>query len=205
MPVASTSRVDDDPREDTNDSAEQDPLGLTSDVERTAIQDSSDDDDRSTEYFTDQPPDSPLESSPSPTPMGLLARNHSFEGHLDRGEGPSSQSSSQSTQKPNVRSSDEEESEDGRTPRGESKSRRRDDVVPESPTLGLDDELEELRSEFSSQVLPLTPPRKLRPDPYAGWSPAKRKIMVLFGSKTSGEEVNVRRAMGEGTPKLEMR
>jgi len=201
-PIASTSRVDSEPPEDTEDSVEQDPLG-TVDVGTTAIQDTSDD-GGSTEYYTDPPPGSPLEYSPSPTPVHPLARNHSFEGHLDREEGPSSQLS-QSTQRPNARS-DDEESEGGQTPcKGKSKSRRRDDAVLESPMLGSDRELDDLRSEFSSDILPFTPPRKLKPDPYAGWSPAKRKIMVLFGSKTPGEEVNVRRAMGEGTPKLEMR
>jgi hypothetical protein len=205
LPVASTSRVDDEPREDIKDSVEQDPLGSTSDVETTATHDPSDDDGGSTEYYTDQPPDSPLERSPSPTPTPVhpLAKNHSFEGHSNCEEGSSSQSS-QSTQKPDVRSSDEE-SKDGLTPRGKSKSRRMDDSVPESSTLGLDDELEDLRSEFSSQILPFTPPRKLKPDPYAEWSPAKRKVMVLFGSKTPGEEVEVKRVLGGGTPKLEVR
>lgn len=198
-PIASTSRVDDEPPEDAEGSVEQDPLG-TGDVGTAAIHDTSDD-GGSTEYYTDPPPGSPLERSPSPAPVHPFARNHSFEGHLDREEGPSSQS----TQRPDPRRPDDEESEDGWTPKGKSKSRRRDYVVPESPTPGSDPELEDLRSEFSSDILPFTPPRKLKPDPYAGWSPAKRKIMVLFGSKTPGEEVNVRRSMGEGTPKLEMR
>ena len=198
LSVASTSQVDDDPREDANDSVEQDQLDSASDVETAGIHDPSDDDDGSTEYYTDQPPDSPLERSPSPPPVHPFARNHSFEGHLDREEGPSFQSS-QSTQRPNVRSSDDER-EDVRTPKGKSKLQSRDDVVLESS----DDELEDLRSEFLPRDLPFSPPRKLKPDPYAGWSPTKRNIMVVIRSKTPGEEVNIKRALGEGVPKLEM-
>ena len=203
QPVASTSWVDDEPREDTKGSVEQDFSGSASDVETAAVHDTSEDDEGSTEYYTDQPPDSPFGYSPSPTPVHPFAGNHSFEGHLGHEEGSSAQSS-QSTQKPNNRSS-EEETEDVRTPKGKYRSQRRGDAVPESPTLDSDDELEELLSEFSSQILPFTPPRKLKPDPYAEWSPAKRKIMVLFGTKTSGEKVDVKRALGEGTPKSEMR
>ena len=203
QPVASTSLVDDEPRGDTKGSVEQDFSGSASDVETAAVHDASEDDEGSTEYYTDQPPDSPLERSPSPTPVHPFAKNHSFEGHLGREEGSSAQSS-QSTQKPNIRSS-EEEGEDVRTRKGKYKSQRRGDAVPGSPTPDSDDELEGLLSELSPQILPFTPPRKLKPDPYAEWSPAKRKIMVLFGTKTLGEEVNVKRALGEGTPKLEMR
>ena len=199
-PVASSSRVDDEPRNDPKDSTESDALGSTRDTEAAAVQDTSDDDGGLTEYYTDPSPDSPLERSPSPTPVGPFARNHSFEGHSDREEGPSSQLS-QSTQRPNVRSSDDED-EDGRTPRW--KLRRREDVVPESPSKGPDDELEALRSEMSSQVLPYTSPRRLKPDPYTEWSPAKRKIMVVLQSKTPGAEVN-KKALGEGMTKLEMR
>jgi len=162
-------------------------------------EDTSDDDGGSTEYYTDQPPDSPLERSPSPTPTGAFARNHSYEGHSDREQG----SSSQSTQRPEVQTSDEEE-EDGRTPRGKFKLRRRDDNVSEPRKKGSDDELDSIRSEFSSQVVPSTPPR-LKPDPYSGWSPAKRGIMVFIRSKTLGEEVNVKRSLGEGMSKMEMR
>ena len=198
-PVASPYQVDDDTRDDSKDSIESDLLGPTRDAETP---DTSDDDDGSTEYYTDPPPDSPLERSPSPTPVGPLARNHSFEGHSDREEGPSSQLS-QSTQRPNVRSSDEE-GEDGRTPRRKSKLRSKDDVVPESLKKGSDDELETLRSEISSQVLTHTPPRKLKPDPYAGWSPAKRKIMVILQSKNPGVEVN-KKVLGEDMTKLERR
>ncbi|KAF9792092.1 hypothetical protein BJ322DRAFT_12066 [Thelephora terrestris] len=165
-------------------------------------EDTSDDGDGSTEYYTDQPPDSPLERSPSPTPMGAFARNHSYEGHSDREEGSSSQSS-QTTQRPDVRSEDEE-GEDGRTPRRKSKSRARDESVPSTPKMDSDDELDVLRSELSSQIAPTTPQR-LRPDPYSGWSPAKRKIMVFIRSKTPGEEVNVKRSLGDGMSKMEIR
>ena len=197
--VASTSRVADTPRDD---SVESDQLDSTKNVETTDIRDTSDD-DGSTEYYTDQLPGSPLERSPSPTPVRLFARNHSFEGHAGREEGPSSQLS-QSTQRPEIRSSDEE-SEDGQTPRGKSKLRRRDNAVPKLPTKSSDDELEVLRSEFSSQVVASTPPRKLKPDPYARWSPAKRNIMLSIRSKTPGEEVNVRKVLSEGMSKMEMK
>jgi len=200
LPVASTSRVNGDPREDSDGS---DAVVPTRNAGTTSIQDISDDGGGSTEYYTDQPPDSPRERSPSPTPVHPFARNHSYEGHLDREEGPSSQSS-QSTQKPKVRPNDEE-SEDGRTPRRKSKLRRRDGAVPRCPKNSSDEELEVLRSEFSSQIAPSTPSRNLKPDPYAGWSPAKRNVMVFVQSKPAGEEVNVRRAMVEGTSKLEMR
>ena len=197
LPVASTSRVNGDPREDSDDS---DTVIPTRNVEAIGTQDMSDDGGGSTEYYTDQTPDSPRERSPSPTPF---ARNHSYEGHSHREEGPSSQSS-QSTQKPEVQS-DDEESGDGRTPRRKSKLRRRGDAVPRCPKGRSDEELEVLRSEFSSQIAPSTPPRNLKPDPYAGWSPAKRNIMVFVQSKPLGEEVNVKRAMTEGMSKLEMR
>lgn len=203
-PVASPYQVDDEPRNDSKDSIEADALGSTREAETADVQDTSDDDDDGglTEYYTDPPPDSPIERSPSPTPVGLFARNHSFEGHSDREEGPSSQLS-QSTQRPNVWSSDEE---DGRAPRGKSKLQRKEeeDVVLKSPTKGPDDELEALRSEMTSQILPYTPPRRLKPDPYTEWSPAKRKIMVVLQSKTPGAEVN-KKALGEGMTKLEMR
>lgn len=206
LPAASTSQVDDEHHGDSKDSVESDPLGPVGGVETTdtydADDDDDDDDDGLTEYYTD-PPDSPLEHSPSPIPAHPLAKNHSYEGHLDRGDGSSLQSP-QSIQKPKVGSSDEEE-EDGRTPRRKSKRRAQDDAVAESPEKGSDEELDVLRSEFSSQVVPHTPPRELRPDPYAGWSPTKRNLMVFIRSKTPGEEVNLKRALGEGTPKLEMR
>jgi len=200
LPIPSTPQVDDDPPEDPTDSVKP---GSMKGAETTDTHDTSDD-DGSTEYYTDQPPDSPLERSPSP-PVHPLAKNHSYEGHSDRGEGPSSQSS-QSTQKPKVQSSDEE-SEDGRTPKakGKSRQRKRDDTVPKPSKRGSDEELEVLRSEFSSQIVLSPPPRKLKPDPYAGWSPTKRNIMVFMRSKPPGEEVNIKRVPAEGTSKLEMR
>ena len=134
QPVASTSRVDDEPREDTKGSAEQCFSGSASNVETAAVHDASEDDEGSTECNTDKPPDSPLEYSPSTTPVHPFARNYSFEGHLGREEGSSAQSS-QSTQKPNIRSS-----EDVRTPKGKYESQRRGDAVPEFPTLDSDDE-----------------------------------------------------------------
>jgi hypothetical protein len=70
--------------------------------------------------------------------------------------------------------------------------------------MDSDDELDVLRSELSSQIAPTTPQR-LRPDPYSGWSPAKRKIMVFIRSKTPGEEVNVKRSLGDGMSKMEIR
>lgn len=170
----------------------------TRNVKTTDALDASDDEDGSTEYYTDQPPDSPFERSPSSTPAPY-ARNHSFEGHSDRDEGPS-----QSTQNSKVRSSDEE-SDNERTPKGKSKLRRKDDGVPRSPKEGSDEELQVLRSEFSSQIIPSTPPRYLKPDPYTGWSPAKRNVMVFIHSKAPGEEVDVKRALGEGMSKVEMR
>ena len=162
-------------------------------------EDTSDGGDGSTEYYTD-PPASPIEAerSPSPTPVGPLGRNHSYEGHSDNEEGPSSQSS-QSTQRPGVQPSDEEDGE-GRTPRKKSNARN-GDRIPEFPNKGSDDELDALRLEISSQT---TPPR-LKPDPYAGWSPTKRKIMVLLRSKTPGEAVDIKRSIGEGISKIEMR
>lgn len=161
--------------------------------------DASDDGDgSSTEYYTDQPPDSPLERSPSPTPMGPFAKNHSYEDHSDRGEGPSSQS----TQRPEVLSSDEDE--ERRTPMRRFKSRQGDDSDSKSPQRYSDEELDFLRSEISSQTTPSSRP-KLKPDPYSGWSPAKRKIMVFVESKTTGEEINIKRSLGEGMSKIEMR
>ena len=182
-PTASAPRRDDGPSGSTGGPADEN-------------HDASGDDDGSTEYYSDQPPDSPLERSPSPALADTFARNHSYEGHSDHGEGSSSQSS-QSTVKPMAQSSDEGESR--RTPKGKSKQRSMVDAVLE------DEELEDLRSEFSSQTMPYTPPRKLKPDPYTGWSPAKRNIMVVIRSKTPGEDVNVKRALGEGVSKLEMR
>ena len=167
----------------------------------------NDDGGGSTDYYSDQPPDSPLERSPSPTPVAPFARNRSYEGHSDREEGPSSQS----TQRPNVRFSDDDDDDvvvvgDGRTPRGRSKLPKRGDSGSKSPKKSSDDEeLEFLRSELSSsQIIPSTPPR-LKPDPYSGWSPAKRKIMIFVRSKTPGEELNIKRNMGEGMSKIEMR
>ena len=162
---------------------------------RSPREDTSDDGGGSTEYYTD-PPDSPPERSPSPSSIGPFAGNHSYEGHSDLEEGPSSQS----TQRPKVRSGDKED-EDGRTPRGGSKLPGRNE---KSPKQDSDDELDLLRSEFSSQTIPFTPP-KLKPDPYSDWSPAKRKIMVLIRSKSHGEEVNIKRSLGEGISKIEMR
>lgn len=195
-------QVDDNPHEDSKDSLESDPpAGSVRGVGTTDARSTSDDDDGSTEYYTDQPPDSPLERSPSPTQVHLLAKNHSYEGHSGHGEGSSQ--SSQSVQRLKDPSSDEDE--DGQTPRGKSKRGRKGDTVPKSLEKGSDEELDGLRSEFSSQIAPFTPPRKLKPDPYATWSPTKRTIMVLVRSKTPGEEVNVKRALGEGITKLEMR
>jgi len=192
LPTASTPQVYDDP---------PGPLGSTGGIEGTEAHNTSGDDDGSTEYYTDQPPDSPRELSPSPAPADPFATNHSYEGHSDHGEDSSSQSS-QSTVRPMTRPDNEGESR--RTPKGKAKQRRMDDAVPESPKMGSDEELEDLRSEFS-QTLPYTPPRKLKRDPYTGWSPAKRNIMVFIRSKTPGEEVNVKRALGEGASKLEIR
>lgn len=157
------------------------------------------DDGGSTEYYTDQPPDSPLGRSPSPTPVRPLARNHSYEGHSEGEEGPSSQLS-QATERPIVRSGGEDE--DGRTPRGKSKARNRDDSIPKTPKKDSDDELDALRSEFSPRDIPPTPP-KLKPDPYSDWSPAKRKIMLHMRSKAPGEDVDVKRSLGEGMSKLD--
>lgn len=188
-PVPSTSHDADDLRGESQDSVVAMPS-------YSPIEDSSDDGDGSTEYYTDPPPDSPLELSPSPTPRGTFARNHSYEGHSDREEGPSSQS----TQRPGVQSTDEED-EDGWTSIW---GRRKDDNDSKSPKKGSDDELDLLRSEISSQITPFTPP-KLKPDPYSGWSPAKRKILVFVRSKTPGEEVNIKRSLSEGMSKMEMR
>ena len=194
LPDTSTPQVDDDP---------PDPSGSAGGVETAETQDGSgDDDDGSTEYYTDQPPDTPSERSPSPTPEHPFANNHSYEGHSDHEEGSSQ--SSQSTVRPATRPG-EEEGDNRQTPKGKSVQRGRDDAVPESPERDSDKELEDLRSELSSQIEPFTPPRKLKPDPYTGWSPAKRNIMVFIRSKTPGEEVNVNMALSEGTTKLEMR
>jgi len=189
LPVASTSQINDD------------PSGSAGGIETAETHDASGDDDGSTEYFTDQPPDSPRERSPSPTLTDPFTTNHSYEGHSDHGEGSSQ--SSQSTVRPTVRP--DGEGENRRAPRGDSGRRGMDDAVPESPQEDSDEELEGLRSEFSSQTIPYTPPRKLKQDPYTGWSPAKRNIMVFIRSKTPGEEVDVRRALGEGASKPEMR
>jgi len=194
LPDTSTPQVDDDP---------PDPSSAVGGTESDETHDTSGGDDGSTEYYTDQLQDSPNERSPSPAPAHPFVMNHSYEGHSDHGEDPSSQSS-QSTVKPTARPNGEG-GENGRTPEGESVQRSMVDAVPESPQKGPDEELEDLRSEFSSQPEPFTPPRKLKPDPYTGWSPAKRNIMVFIRSKTPGEEVNVKRALAEGTPKLEMR
>lgn len=163
--------------------------------------DTSDEGDGSTDYYTD-PPDSPVEAelSPSPTPVGPLGRNHSYEGHSDSEGGPSSQSS-QSTQRPRVQPSDEDE--DKRTPR-KRPNVRNGDGIPESANKGSDDELDALRLEIQTTLSVSTPPR-LRPDPYAGWSPTKRKIMVLLQSRTPGEVVDIKRSIGEGVPRIEMR
>jgi len=193
LTAASTPQIDDD---------SPDPSGSAGGIETAETREGSGDDDGSTEYYTDQPPDSPLERSPSPALADPFATNHSFEGHLDHGEDPSSQSS-QSTVKPMARAGDEDESR--WTPKGKSKQRGTDDAVPESPRKDSDEELEDLRSKFFSQSALYTPPRKLKPDPYTGWSPAKRNIMVFIRSRTPGEEVNVKRALGEGASKLEMR
>ena len=203
LPVAPTPQVDDGPREGSKDVVESDPLGSAREAEtHDTGDDDDDDDDGLTEYYTDQSLDSAPERSPSPTPAHLSTKKPTHEDHPDRGEGPSTQSS-QSTQKQKIRSNDEEE--DGRTPRGKSKQWRKDDAAPKSPEKGSDKELEVLRTEFSPQIIPRTPPRELRPDPYTGWSPTKRNIMVFIRSKTPGEEVNLKRALGEGTSKLEMR
>jgi len=187
LPSAPTPQVDDD---------RPDPL-VEEGMETVENRDASGDDGGSTEYYTDPP----SERSPSPAPAHPFAKNHSYEGHSDRGEGSSSQSS-QSTVKLKGRSDDE--GENRQTPKGKFKQRSRDDAVPDSPGKGLDKELEALRSELS-EIVTSTPPRKLKPDPYGGWSPAKRNIMVFIRSKTPGEEVNVKRAPGEGTSKLEIR
>lgn len=193
--------LDDDSSEDAKGSVERDPVGLGADTETTDGHDTSDDDGGSTEYYTDRPPDSPLERSPSPTPAPVdpLARNHSFEGHLENEGGTSSEVTQRPVVQPNT-----EGGEDGQTPKGKSPARTRDNPAPESPTPGSDDELERLRGEFLPADLPTSPPRTLKPDPYAGWRPAKRKIMVFLGSKAVGEEVN-KRVLGEGMSKLEMR
>ena len=197
-------RVGDDSEEDPKESVNPDAAGSAADTETAVAHDTSDDDGGSTEYYTDGPPDSPHERSPSPTPAPVnpLAKNHSFEGHLEQEAGPSSQSS-EATQRPVVQPS-VEGSEDGQTPRGKSQSRTRADPAPESSTQGSDDELETLRGEFLARNSPTSPPRMLKPDPYAGWSPAKRKVMVSFGSKAPGEEIH-KRILGEGITKLEMR
>lgn len=191
LPLPSTPQAADDLCEGSQDSVTAMPSYSSSE--------GASDDDGSSEYYTDQPPDSPLERPPSPTPRGPFARNRSHEGHSDHEEGPSSQS----TQRPKARPSDEE-GEDERTPRRRSKLPKRDNNVSKSPKKSSDDELDFLRSEFSSQIIPSTPP-KLKPDPYSGWSPAKRKIMVFVRSKTPGEEVNIKRSLGEGMSKMEMR
>lgn len=197
-PEAPATRADSDP----HDTLKPDPSGSGEGVEAEAHDTS--DDDGSTQYYTDQPSDPTLERSPSPTPMNPFAKNHSYEGHSDRGEGSSSQLP-RSTQEPDVLSSDEG-SGDGRTPRRKFKGRRGVDVVlARSPQKGSDEELEDIRSELSSQIVRCTPPRELRPDPYTGWSSAKRDIMILLGSKIPGEEVNLKRSLGEGRSKLEFR
>ena len=193
LPSASTPQIDDDP---------PDPSGSAGGIEIAETRDASGDDDGSLEYFSDQPPDSPREPSPSPALADPFATNHSYEGHSDHGEDSSLQSS-QSTVKPIRRPDDE--GENRQTPRGKAMQRSTEDAIFESPEKESDDELEDLRSEFSSQPAPYTPPRQLKPDPYTGWSPAKRNIMVFIRSKTPGEEVNVKRALGEGVSKLEMR
>ena len=190
LPAASNPQVYDDP---------PGPSGSAGEMDGTETRDTSGDDDGSTEYYTDQPPDSPRERSPSPALADPFIVNHSYEGHSDYGE-----DSSQSSQ-PTVRLMARPEEDESRwTSKGKARQRSMDDAVPESPKMGSDEELEDLRSEFS-QTVPYTPPRKLKPDPYTGWSPAKRNIMVFIRSKTPGEEVNVKRALGEGTSKLEMR
>lgn len=194
--VAPAPQAADEPFEDSQDSV----IAMPS---YSVEENSSDDGDGSTEYYTDDEPDPPFEWSPSPTPVHPLARNHSHEGHSDREEGPSSQPS-QLTARPGIRS-DDEGSVDGKTPKGKSKSCRRDDSVPNSPKMDSDDELDLLRSELSSShITPPTPPR-LKPDPYADWSPAKRKIMVFIRSKNPGEEVNVRKSLGGEMPRVEIR
>lgn len=190
--VSSAPQVPRDPHEGARDRVTVVSLDPTR-------EDSSDEGDESTDYYTDQPPDSPLDSSPSPSPVGLLTSNHSYEGHSDHEVDPPSQS----TVRPRPQSGDEE-NRDERTPRRKSKLHRRDSSTPESPVNESDEELDALRSELSSQIIPSTP-QKLKPDPFSGWSPAKRKIMILMGSKTPGEEVDVKRSLSEGMSKLEIR
>jgi len=193
--VAPAPQAADQPFEDSQDSV----IAMPS---YSVEENSSDDGDGSTEYYTDDPTNSPFEWSP-PAPVHPLARNHSHEGHSDREEGPSSQPS-ELTERPVIRSDDEGDV-DGKTPKGKSKSRRRDDSVPNSPKMDSDEELDILRSELSSShITPPTPPT-LRPDPYSGWSPAKRKIMVFIRSKNPGEEVNVRRSLGGEMSRVELR
>jgi hypothetical protein len=203
LPASSLPRVNHDSREDSKGSIKPDPQGSARGVEVTGTRDISDDDGGSTDYYTDQAPGSPLERSPSPDPVHPLAKNHSYEGHSGREEGPSSQSS-QSTQKPSLRLSDGEGNGEG-TPRAKGKWRERDDAFPKSAKDSSDEELEVLRSELSSQIVRPTPPRELRPDPYVGWSSAKRAIMVLMRSKAPGEEVDIRRVLGGTMSKLELR
>ena len=128
-----------------------------------------------------------------PHPFG---QNHSYEGHSDEEEGSSqpSQSTVRQIPRPRFEHSDEE-SEDGQTPKGKGKGRER----------GSDEEFEVILTEFSSQTEPRTPPRRMKPDPYAEWSPAKRNVMLLMHSRTPGVGVNVRRSLGEGMSKLEVR
>lgn len=183
----------------TKDRGEESQASVTAVPSYSPGEATSDEGDESTEYYSDQPPDPSLERSPSPAPADPFGRNHSYEGHSDREEGPSSQS----TQRPKVQSSDEED-EEGRTPGGKCRLSRRNGSVPNSAKKESDDELDFLRSEFSSQTIPSTPPR-LKPDPYSSWSPAKRKIMVFVRSRTPGEELNIKRSLGEGMSKMEMR
>ena len=204
LPGGLASGVGGDSEGDAKGSVERDAVDSVTDTETAVAHDTSDDDGGSTEYYTDGPPDSPHERSPSPTPTpgGPLGKNHSFEGHLEQ-EGGSSSQSSEAAQRPAVQPNIEG-SDDGETPRRKSQSRTGANPAPESPTQGSDDELETLRGEFLAANLPTSPPRRLKPDPYAGWSPAKRRVMVSFGSKAPGEEVN-KRVLGEGISKLEMR